>query len=64
MHKIASIKTFLLLQLLVLVGCSSDKEKKAEIPPNILSEETFTKVLADFALSESANRPMQAIAKT
>jgi hypothetical protein len=39
---------------LVLDSCSREK-KKVPLPPNILTEEQFATVLADFALAESAS---------
>ena len=40
--------------LMLFFSCGTRQEEEVEIPANILSEETFTKVLVDFALAESA----------
>jgi len=45
---------FFLCVSLVLFSCGKKEEKEIKIPENIISEETFTRVLADFALAESA----------
>ena len=46
---------FLLASLPLLFSCRSADEENVSIPTNILSEEKFTKVIADFALAESAS---------
>jgi hypothetical protein len=49
------LKSLLVLILLLsLLSCGKNAEKEVEIPDGILSQEQFTKVLADFALAESA----------
>jgi hypothetical protein len=40
--------------LLFLLSCNSQPALQAEPPPGLLDEETFTRVLTDFALAESA----------
>ena len=40
--------------LLSLLSCSTSSSNHVQIPANILSEEKFAKVLADFALAEGA----------
>jgi hypothetical protein len=46
--------TALLAIALALASCTTPDEQKTELPPGVLSEEQFAKVLADFALAESA----------
>jgi len=46
------INTVLLACALWLAACG--KEKKVEIPANVLSKEKFTKVLVDYALAEAS----------
>lgn len=50
------IKLFLILSFGVLLSkCGKNtEEEKNTVPPHIMSEETFTRVLTDFALAESA----------
>jgi hypothetical protein len=49
------LKSLLVLILLLsLLSCGKNSGKEEEIPAGILSQEQFTKVLADFALAESA----------
>lgn len=45
---------FLFFTALLLVACSKNEEKEVEIPAGIMSEDSFAKVLTDFALAESA----------
>ena len=40
--------------MLWLCSCGTKPNAEVKIPANILNEETFTKVLVDFALAESA----------
>jgi hypothetical protein len=49
------LKSLILFSLAFgLFSCGKNAEKEVEIPAGILSQEQFTKVLADFALAESA----------
>lgn len=40
--------------MLAFASCGKNSEKEAELPPGILNEAQFTKVICDFALAESA----------
>ncbi len=40
--------------LILFFACGKKQEKEVKIPEGIVSEETFTRVLTDFALAESA----------
>lgn len=49
------LKHLLLFSLmLAFASCGKNSEKEAELPPGILNEAQFTKVICDFALAESA----------
>lgn len=50
------IKSFFVYScFFLLTNCGKNTEEEREtVPPNIISEETFTRVLTDFALAESA----------
>lgn len=43
------------LTLVFMLSCGQSEEDKNTVPNNILNEETFTKILLDFALAESAS---------
>jgi len=44
----------LLVASFVLFSCHSLNEQDIKMPANIINEDTFTKILVDFALAESA----------
>lgn len=46
---------FIPVFVFALASCGGKKEKETTLPPGIMSEETFTRVLTDFALAESAS---------
>ncbi|MBL7912663.1 MAG: DUF4296 domain-containing protein [Bacteroidia bacterium] len=54
---VSFVKKIILLPLTLffVFACGQSEEDKNTIPDNILNEETFTKVLLDFALAESAS---------
>lgn len=55
MKKTSFLKTLsLFFTVLLFLACSKNEEKEVEIPPGIMSEDSFAKVLTDFALAESA----------
>ena len=45
---------FVFAGFLMLAACGKKQEEDTSIPPGIMSQETFTRVLTDFALAESA----------
>ena len=58
-------KLVLFLFVLLFISACSGKDGNVSVPKNLISEETFTKVLVDFALAESTtninvkNLPLQ-----
>lgn len=55
MKKISFLKTLpFFLTVLLIFACGKNEEKTVEMPPGIMTEDTFAKVLTDFALAESA----------
>ncbi len=49
----SKVSSFILI-LMLLLSCNPSSTRDFQIPENILSEDQFAKVLADFALAEGA----------